>query len=100
MLYKATKVRIDPRGEQKIILAQHFGGSRWWWNSALNLNITTYKETGKGLGQSALNSHLPKLKKQAETEWLGRCYSQVLQATTLNLTKAFKNLFAGRARFP
>ncbi len=27
-------------------------------------------------------------------------YSQVLQATTLNLTTAYKNFFAGRARFP
>jgi putative transposase len=35
-----------------------------------------------------------------ELEWLGECYSQILQATTLNLTTAYKNFFAGRARFP
>jgi putative transposase len=100
MLHRATKVRIYPTDEQKTILAQHFGCARWWWNYALSLSITTYKESGKGLGQSALNSYLPKLKKQAETEWLGQCYSQVLQAATLNLTTAFKNFFAGRARYP
>ncbi|MGB7272736.1 MAG: RNA-guided endonuclease TnpB family protein [Geitlerinemataceae cyanobacterium] len=100
MLHWAIKVRIYPTDEQKVILAQHFGCARWWWNYALNLSIATYQETGKGLKQSTLNSYLPKLKKQEETEWLGQCYSQVLQATTLNLTTAFKNFFGGRTRYP
>ncbi|WP_293322389.1 RNA-guided endonuclease TnpB family protein, partial [Microcoleus sp. PH2017_12_PCY_D_A] len=77
-----------------------FGCTRWWWNYALNKSIETYKETGKSLGQSALNALLPQLKKATETLWLSECYSQVLQATTLNLTTAYKNFFAGRARFP
>lgn len=70
------------------------------WNYALYKSIETYKETGKSLGQSALNAFLPQLKKAEETLWLSECYSQVLQATTLNLTTAYKNFFAGRARFP
>src|SRR5919202_1391826 len=100
MLHKAVKVRLYPTLEQQTLLAQHFGCSRWWWNYALNKSIETYKETGKSLGQSALNAFLPKLKKAEETLWLSECYSQVLQATTLNLTTAYKNFFAGRARFP
>ena len=97
---RATKVRIYPTKDQKIILAQHFGCARWWWNHALNLNIATYKETGKGLTQVALNKCLPVLKKSPETEWLADCYSQVLQAVTLNLVTAYKNFFASRARYP
>src|SRR3569832_2106680 len=100
MLHKAVKVRLYPTLEQQTLLAQHFGCSRWWWNYALNKSIETYKESGKSLGQSALNAFLPKLKKAEETSWLSECYSQVLQATTLNLTTAYKNFFAGRARFP
>jgi putative transposase len=76
------------------------GEARWWWNYALNLCNETYKETGKGLTQIALNQVLPKLKKSEETAWLGECYSQVLQSTTLNLTKAFKNFFEKRAKYP
>ena len=76
------------------------GSARWWWNYALNLCNQTYKETGKGLGRTALNSVLPKLKKTEETKWLKDCYSQVLQSTTLNLTKAFKNFFEKRAKYP
>ncbi|MGQ4647647.1 RNA-guided endonuclease TnpB family protein [Lyngbya aestuarii] len=100
MLHQAVKVRLYPTTEQQEVLAQHFGCSRWWWNYALNLCIETYKSTGKGLSQSALNSFLPKLKKQEETLWLADCYSQVLQATTLNLVTAYRNLFEGRAKYP
>ncbi len=100
MLHKAVKVRLYPTPEQETLLAQHFGCARWWWNYALNKSIETYKETGKGNGRSALNALLPKLKKAEETTWLSECYSQVLQAVTLNLTTAYKNFFDGRARFP
>jgi putative transposase len=100
VLHKAVKIRIYPTSEQEILLAQHFGCARWWWNYGLNKSIETYKETGKGLGRSALNALLPQLKKTEETAWLSECYSQVLQAVTLNLTTAYKNFFDGRARFP
>lgn len=100
MQHRANKIRIYPTPSQEQQLAQVFGCSRWWYNFALNKSIETYKETGKSLGQIALNALLPQLKKQEETAWLGDCYSQVLQATTLNLVTAYKNFFAGRARFP
>jgi putative transposase len=100
MLHKALKVRLYPTPNQQVLLSQHFGCARWWWNYGLNKSIETYKETGKSLGQSALNAFLPKLKKAEETLWLSECYSQVCHATTLNLTTAYKNFFAGRAKFP
>ena len=84
MLYKAVKVRLYQTLEQEMLLAQHFGCARWWWNYGLNQCIETYKATGKGLSQSGLNSLLPSLKKDEETEWLGECYSQVLQSVSLN----------------
>ncbi|MEY3332872.1 MAG: hypothetical protein RLZZ176_1172, partial [Cyanobacteriota bacterium] len=96
----AVQVRIYPSKEQETQLAQAFGCARWWWNYALNKSIETYKETGKGLSRAALNAFLPLLKKAEDTIWLGDCYSQVLQATTLNLTTAYKNFFDKRAGFP
>ncbi|MEH1851087.1 MAG: RNA-guided endonuclease TnpB family protein [Nostoc sp.] len=100
MLHKVVQVRLYPSKEQEIQLAQAFGCARWWWNYALNKSIETYKETGKGLSRVALNAFLPALKKAEETVWLADCYSQVLQATTLNLTTAYKNFFEKRAGFP
>ena len=100
MLHKAVQVRLYPSKEQEIQLAQTFGCASWWWNYALNQSIETYRETGKGLSRVALNAFLPALKKAEETVWLADCYSQVLQATTLNLTTAYKNFFEKRAGFP
>jgi len=100
MHHQAVKVRLYPTIEQQEVLSQHFGCARWWWNHALNLCIETYQATGKGLSQSALNAFLPKLKKQEETQWLSECYSQVLQATTLNLVTAYRNFFERRAKYP
>jgi putative transposase len=100
VLHKAVQVRLYPSKEQEALLAQTFGCSRWWWNYALNKSVETYRQTGKGLGRSALNAMLPELKKAENTAWLADCYSQVLQATTLNLTTAYKNFFDKRAGFP
>lgn len=99
-MFKAIKVRMYPTQEQAHKLIQNIGCSRWWWNHALNYCNETYKATGKGVSQIALNKLLPTLKKAEETKWLGECHSQVLQSTTLNLTKAFKNFFEKRAKYP
>jgi putative transposase len=99
-MFRAIKVRIYPNQEQAHRLILNMGCSRWWWNYALNYCNQTYKATGKGLTQVALNKLLPPLKKAEETQWLGECYSQILQSTTLNLTKAFKNFFEKRAKYP
>ncbi len=100
MLHKVVQVRLYPSQEQQTQLAQTFGCARWWWNYALNKSIESYKETGKGLSRIALNAFLPVLKKADDTIWLADCYSQVLQAITLNLTTAYKNFFEKRAGFP
>lgn len=100
MRRQAVKVRLYPTDEQIQVLAQHFGCARWWWNYGLNQCVETYKATDKGLSQSGLNSLLPKLKKEKDTEWLGDCYSQVLQSVSLNLSRAYQNFFEGRAKYP
>jgi putative transposase len=99
MIRQVQKVRIYPTNEQKQQLAGAMGCSRWWWNFALNKSIETYKETGKGLSRAGLNALLPNLKK--EHQWLKtEVYSQSLQQTSLNLSRAFINFFEKRARFP
>ncbi|MGL4882901.1 MAG: RNA-guided endonuclease InsQ/TnpB family protein [Waterburya sp.] len=95
---KATKVRLYPTNEQKQLLAQQFGCSRFWWNKALGLQYTYRSEQGRWLKRTELNAMLPKLK--IELPWLADCYSQVLQATTKHLEQAMKNWFEGRAKKP
>ena len=95
----AQKIRLYPTTEQQQQLAKAMGCCRFWWNHALNICNQTYKETGKGISRSGLNALLPKLKK--EYDWLKNdVYSQSLQQTTLNLSRAFINFFEKRARYP
>ena len=99
MIRQAQKVRIYPTDEQKQQLAGAMGCCRWWWNYALNKSIETYKETAHSLSRSGLNALLPNLKK--EHDWLrSEVYSQSLQQTSLNLSRAFINFFEKRAKFP
>jgi putative transposase len=94
----AAKVRLYPTKEQKQLLAQQFGCSRFWWNKALGLQYKHRSEQGRWLKRTELNALLPSLKK--ELPWLSDCYSQVLQATTKHLEQAMKNWFEGRAKKP
>lgn len=94
----ATKIRIYPTPAQEESLAKAFGCARWFWNNSLAQTQKLYHETGKGLGQFALNNRLPKLKE--EFEWLAETHSQVLQSVSLNLSRSFVNFFEKRAKYP
>ncbi len=94
----ATKIRIYPNTIQAEALAKAFGCARWLWNNSLSKTQTVYRETGKGLSQFALNNRLPELKK--EYPWLAETHSQVLQAVSLNMSRAFVNFFERRAKYP
>jgi len=96
---KAIKVRLYPTSEQELALAKSFGCARWYWNFALNACIQHYQETGKSLKLATYKGMLPQLKK--EYPWLKEdCYSSVLQCVAINLNRAYKNFFEGRAKFP
>lgn len=94
----ATKIRIYPDTQQEEKLTKAFGCARWFWNNSLNETQKLYQETGKGLGQFALNARLRKLKQ--EFDWLSEPHSQVLQSVSLNLSRAFVNFFERRAEYP
>jgi putative transposase len=94
----ATKIRLYPDAKQVEKLAKAFGCARWYWNNSLAETQKVYQETGKGLGQYALNARLHPLKK--EFDWLAETHSQVLQSVSLNLSRSFVNFFERRASYP
>ncbi|MEG4280117.1 transposase [Microcoleus sp. MON1_C1] len=100
MLDRAIQVRLYPTQKQQIQLAPALGCAPWCSNYGLNKSIEFYKKTGKKLGCSELNTLLPALKKSYRSAWLGECYSQVLQATTLKLTTAYQIIFHKLVGFP
>ena len=98
-MLKAIKVRLYPTPQQELALAKSFGCARWYWNFALNACIQHYQETGKSLKLAVYKGMLPQLK--VENPWLKEdCYSSVLQSVAINLDRAYKNFFEGRAKFP
>jgi putative transposase len=98
IVLKAVKVRIYPTLEQQSHLAGAFGCVRWVWNQSLATMSGTYKETGKGISALTMKKQIPVWK--TEHEWLKECYSQCLQSSVLNLSRAFINFFDGRAAYP
>ena len=98
MIFNAAKVRLYPTKEQELLLSKNFGCARWLWNNNLAATQAHYKETGKGLSNFAMNNRIPGLK--IEFPWLDEVYSQALQSSCSNLSKAFVNFFEKRSKFP
>lgn len=96
---RAYKYRIYPNGEQKVLLAKHFGCVRHVYNWALAEKEKHYKETGKSLSKRQLQDLLVASKKD-DKEWLNEVNSQSLLASLVHLDTAFTNFFRGRAKFP
>lgn len=97
-MLKVTKVRLYPTKEQEQKLTNSFGSSRWVYNHFLELNNKTYQGTGKFIQKYDMVKMLPELKK--EYPWLKDTYSQCLQASCLNLSRAYLNFFEKRSEYP
>ena len=100
MIHRAYKYRIYPTKEQEVLLAKHFGCSRWTYNYALDKKIKAYQTTKVSLSRFAIQKDLPILKKAEETNWLKEVNSQTLQASLENLDKAFTKFFRDKKGFP
>jgi len=100
LVKKAFKFRIYPNKEQQHQLAIQFGHARFVYNRYRAWREQSYKETGKGLTYHQTAVALTKLKKNPEFEWLKEADSQVLQQKLKDLETAYKNFFAGQAKYP
>ena len=95
---RAYKYRIYPTNEQQKILARTFGCTRFVYNWGLGERKKAYAETKKGINYTETSRRLTALK--GEYEWLKEVSSVPLQQCLRHLDKAYKNFFAGRARYP
>lgn len=92
--------RIYPTKEQEVLLAKHFGCSRWVYNYALNKKNVAYQANKESLSRFTIQKDLVTLKKSEDTEWLKEVNSQTLQASLENLDKAFTKFFRDKKGFP
>ena len=95
---KAFKFRVYPNDEQRTLIHQTFGCSRFVFNRFLNKRIELYETEGKSTTYVNQAKELTTLKK--ELTWLKDVDSVSLQSALKNLDTAFKNFFSKRAKFP
>lgn len=62
-MLKSYEYRLYPNKEQTIMLAKHFGCSRFIYNWALTKRIEEYEKTGKTISKFELNKMITQLKK-------------------------------------
>lgn len=97
---KTYKFRIYPTAEQEVLLAKHFGCTRFVYNHFLNERKEQYQRDKKSDNYYAQAKSLTEIKKKEETKWLKEVNSQTLQFALRSLDTAFLNFFRGNAQFP
>lgn len=100
MIEKGYKYRLYPNKEQREILEQHFGATRWMFNYGLNKKIESYQKNKKNISCFDISKELPKLKKQEKTKWLKNINAQSLQKSLNQLDNAYTSFFRKQNKFP
>jgi putative transposase len=85
---------------QAAVLARTFGCARFVYNWALRLQTDAYYDRQVRLSYVDLSAALTTLKQQPETAWLNEVSSVPTQQALRHLETAFRNFFAGRAKYP
>ena len=99
MVKKSYRYRLYPNKAQATLLDKHFGCTRFIYNWALGEKIRVYQESGESLSRYKLQKKLPEMK-QTERPWLTEVNAQSLQASLINLDRAFLNFFKHKTKFP
>ena len=97
---KTYKFRIYPNKDQAVLMARHFGSTRFVWNHFLSLRKESYLESKESLTYYDNAKTLTLLKKNNEFEWLNEINSQSLQASLKDLDAAYGRFFKKQAMFP
>ena len=97
---RAYRFRFYPDQQQEKLLAQTFGCVRFVYNSILRYRTDAYAQTQEKIGYTAANARLTEIKKLPELSFLNEVSSVPLQQCLRNQQTAFKNFFAGRAKYP
>ena len=100
IINKTYKFRIYPTAKQEILLAKHFGCTRWVYNYFLNERKEQYQKSKKSSNYYAQAKTLTEIKKNEENQWLKEVNSQTLQFALRSLDTAFLNFFRGNTQFP
>src|SRR5699024_6915563 len=99
-IQRSYKFRCTPNRAQQKQLAIEFGHARWVWNKCLAWRIHAYKEVGEQVTAIGFSRELTFLKKLGTYDWLKDASATCLTQKLRDQDSAFKNFFAGRAKYP
>ena len=99
-MLKTYEYRIYPNKEQTILIAKHFGCTRFVYNKALALKIETYTKDKKSLSKYDLVNKIVEWKDTEELNWLKEVHSQSLQQAIFHLDSAFTKFFREKEGYP
>jgi putative transposase len=97
---RAYQYRCYPTPSQRQMLARTFGCARFVYNWALRLRSDAYRQRGEQVFYSDTSAALTSLKRQSDYAWLNEVSCVPVQQSLRHLDKAFRNFFAGRAKYP
>ena len=97
---RAYKFRFYPDQQQAKLLAQTFGCVRFVYNSILRYRTDAYYQAEEKVSYVGANARLTLIKQLPEFAFLNDVSSVPLQQCLRNQQTAFKNFFAGRAKYP
>jgi putative transposase len=97
---RSYRIRTYPNGAQRRLRNSWFGAYRWLWNTALEIRTAAYRECGLNLTGNDISRWLTQWKRTEGHEWLKLVPSTCLTQCLRDQDAAFRNFFAGRARYP
>ncbi len=97
---KAFKFRLLPNKEQELLLAKTFGSVRFVYNKMLAERKETYEKFKDDQEKVKEKKFPTPAKYKDEFPFLKEVDSLALANAQINLQKAYKNFFEGRAEFP
>ncbi len=98
MNHLAYKTKLKLNNQQKTLMSQCGGYSRWVWNWALDFKQKAYGEDIK-LNKSQLRKYYTNYVKP-NYSWQSDLSSKIYQYAFVNLDNAYKRFFKGLAKYP
>jgi putative transposase len=97
-MFKSYKFRLYPTTTQKVLLNKHFGATRFIYNLGLEVKQIAYNSYKTNLSAFDLMKQIPPLKE--EYTWLKEVNAQSLQASLINMEKAYTGFFKNVSKYP
>ena len=97
---QAFKFELRPNGGQQRNLCRFAGSCRYVYNKALAIQIKNHEDGNKYISYADMCKNLTEWRNDPATPWLKDSPVHPLQQALQDLDRAFKNFFAGRAKFP